>query len=190
MRMDGAPPLTALVLPPFSERMAALKEVGSPLLTDSAPPMLELDRLSTNLLFFVHEDDVQLVKMDGCAEFYEPKAEGNGRLLATITAHPSRDDDIHGALRLLTEAEMEMCVLQESQLILHHTSFHTSHEFEMTFNPSNMAWFSANDLFDALGHFETAKAQATGHTNMRHAFFEGLIAHGSQPGHYKICWGS
>ena len=185
MRMEGAPLPTALVLPPLSERVSALTEAaGSFLLDEDTPSLLKLSSLSTNLLYFVHEDDVNLVKIDGCAEFYEPKVEGKGRLLAILMVHPSRDDDPPGALRLLTEEEMEKCILQESQITLHHA------DFQMTFNPSNMAWFSANDLFDAIGHFETAKAQAAGDTNMHHAFFEGLVAHGSQLGHYQICWGS
>ena len=52
----------------------------------------------------------------------------------------------------------------------------------------NMAWFSAYDLFDAIGHFKTAQTHHTGQIDMRHAFFEGVDRVGA--GRYAIGWGS
>ena len=51
-----------------------------------------------------------------------------------------------------------------------------------------MAWFSAYDLFDAIGHFKTAQTHHTGQIDMRHAFFEGVDRVGA--GRYAIGWGS
>ena len=181
--MAGAPPVQPMVYVSLAARLAAEPGFLSTMRGEDAAPTLDPSSLSTMLLFMIHEEDVELMTEDGCANVWVPR-NSEARLLAVLVEQPSKDSG-DGELTRLTNEELSMCTLRKSEITLH------AGDFEMTFYPPNLSWFSVYDLLDAIGHFETMRAQSSsGEVDMRHALFEGVHAIDGPPGHYEICWGS
>lgn len=105
-----------------------------------------------------------------------------------IPAFFTEDDDLVDLTPL--QLSSKACVESTPLPATIYLSSTTGQDMQVKFTAVNGAWFTVQEVLDAIGAFETAARVQTdwyGGIDTHHVMFEGLEG---KDGHYMICWGS